>query len=28
MQFTFENYSLDTDRHELCRDGMQVAMQP
>jgi TolB-like protein len=28
MQFIFEKYSLDTERRELCRDGVQVAMQP
>jgi TolB-like protein/tetratricopeptide (TPR) repeat protein len=28
MQFIFEKYSLDTERRELCRDGLQVAMQP
>jgi TolB-like protein/Flp pilus assembly protein TadD len=28
MQFLFEKYSLDTDRRELCRDGVLVAMQP
>jgi TolB-like protein/tetratricopeptide (TPR) repeat protein len=28
MQFIFENYSLDTGRRELCRDGVQVSMQP
>ena len=28
MQFIFEKYSLDTERRELCRDGVQVTMQP
>ena len=28
MQFIFEKYSLDTERRELCHDGVQVAMQP
>jgi TolB-like protein/tetratricopeptide (TPR) repeat protein len=28
MQYKFENYSLDTERRELCRGGVQVAMQP
>ena len=28
MQFTFEKFLLDTERRELCRDGMPVAMQP
>jgi TolB-like protein/Flp pilus assembly protein TadD len=28
MQFTFEKFLLDTDRRELRRDGMPIAMQP
>ena len=28
MKFLFENYLLDTERRELCRDGVQVTMQP
>src|SRR5215831_295238 len=28
MQFVFENHTLDTERRELLRDGMPVALQP